>query len=112
MRLIYADELTKITIKSLEQNPHSDPIHKAMHKHEHNHFLTLIDSVPTVDAVEVVHGRLDNERVVEAIEQLSDIRAQYDYYNPDEIRKCHALTFAIVMLNDVLGERRSGDEKY
>ena len=71
-----------------------------------------LDELPTVDAVEVVHGRLDNERVVEAIEQLSDIRAQYDYYNPDEIRKCHALTFAIVMLNDVLGERRNGDEKY
>ena len=57
MRLIYADELTQITIESLEQNPHSNPIHKAMHKHEHNHFLTLIDSVPTVDAVPVVHGR-------------------------------------------------------
>lgn len=49
--LISRKALMDAVDKSQHNNPHSDPTHRAMHKHEHNHFLTMILQAPAVDAV-------------------------------------------------------------
>lgn len=56
-RLIYANELMDAVDESKYQNPHNDPILRGMHKREHDHFIAMIMQAPSVDAVEVVHGR-------------------------------------------------------
>lgn len=60
-RLIDADALEKETLKSLDNNPHSDATAKAMHRHEHKHFLVMIDTQPTIDAEPVRHGRWETD---------------------------------------------------
>lgn len=52
-RLIDANALMDAVDKSQRDNPHFDPAHRSMHKHEHNHFLVMILQAPTVDAVEL-----------------------------------------------------------
>ena len=56
-RLIDANALLDEVDVSLHNNPHTDAMVRATHKHEHNHFMVMIMQAPTVDAVEVVHGR-------------------------------------------------------
>ena len=53
-RLIDANALLDDVDVSLHDNPHTDAIVRATHKHEHNHFMVMIMQAPTVDAVEVV----------------------------------------------------------
>ena len=55
--LISRKALMDAVDKSLYNNPHSIPTQRAMHKHEHNHFLVMILQAPAVDAAPVVHGR-------------------------------------------------------
>ena len=64
---------------------------------------------PTVDAVEVVHGKMDSDKVWDVIHELSDIRAQYSCFDADEVESYRACSFAIEMLRDIVGERRSGE---
>lgn len=54
MRLIDADALVQSIETSKNNNPHDGTIEKAMHLHEHNHFLCLVAQQPTIDAVQVV----------------------------------------------------------
>lgn len=55
--LISRKALMDAVDKSQHNNPHSDPTHRAVHKHEHNHFLVMILQAHTVDAAPVVHGQ-------------------------------------------------------
>ena len=57
-RLIDANALLDAVDASLHDNPHTDGLVRATHKHEHNHFMVMIMQAPTVDAVEVVHGKM------------------------------------------------------
>lgn len=56
MRLIDADKLSKETEENMYNSPHSDPIHSAMHRHEHRHFLCEIYKQPTIDPVHAAGG--------------------------------------------------------
>ena len=49
MRLIDANALDREAEESLRENPHTEGIHRAMHTHEHNHFLCMIAHQPTID---------------------------------------------------------------
>jgi hypothetical protein len=53
-RLIDANALMDAVDVSLHDNPHTDGLVRATHKHEHNHFMVMIMQAPTVDAVEVI----------------------------------------------------------
>ena len=57
--LISRKALMDAVYKSLNNNPHSDPTHRAMHKHEHNHFLVMILRAHAVDAAPVVYGQME-----------------------------------------------------
>lgn len=56
-RLIDSYVLTVEVKKSLRYNPHPPGLVRVNHRNEHVHFLRMIYDAPTVDAVEVVHGR-------------------------------------------------------
>ena len=56
-RLIDANSLSEEVDKSKHNNPHPPGIVRVNHRNEHDHFLRMIYDAPTVDAVEVVHGR-------------------------------------------------------
>ena len=56
MRLIDADKLFQETEENMYNNPHSDPTHAAMHKHEHCHFLCEIYKQPEIDPVHFAGG--------------------------------------------------------
>ena len=56
MKLIDANKLFQETEENMHNNPHKDPIHAAMHKHEHQHFLCEIDKQPTIDPVHFSGG--------------------------------------------------------
>ena len=56
-RLIDANALSDAVAERLHDNPHPQGMIRVNHRNEHNHFLRMILDAPTVDAVEVVHGR-------------------------------------------------------
>ena len=56
-RLIDANALSNAVAESQYYNPHPPGRVHINHINEHNHFLRMILDAPTVDAVEVVHGR-------------------------------------------------------
>lgn len=56
-RLIDANELWRQVEESRENNTHIIARVRLNHSQEHDHFLRMILNAPTVDAVEVVHGR-------------------------------------------------------
>ena len=60
MRPIDANALSDEVDKSKHNNPHDPGIVRVNHRNEHDHFLRMIYDAPTVDAVEVVHGRWEN----------------------------------------------------
>lgn len=49
IKLIPVDLLRRWVSKSKYENPHMDSQLKANHRHEHDHFLKLIDDCPVVD---------------------------------------------------------------
>lgn len=53
-RYIDATALSKAVFESMKENPHTDSIVRRTHHHEHEHFLRMIDNVPTIDVAEVV----------------------------------------------------------
>lgn len=53
-RYIDATTLSKTVFESMKENPHTDGIVRRTHHHEHEHFLRMIDNVPTADVVKVV----------------------------------------------------------
>jgi hypothetical protein len=59
-RLIGANALGDAVSESLYYNPHPPGRLHINHINEHNHFLRMIMDAPTVDAVEVVHGRWED----------------------------------------------------
>ena len=63
-RLICAYVLAEKVHESKHQNPHDDPKVARNHMFEHDHFLKMICLSPTVDAVEVVHGRWEPRKDV------------------------------------------------
>ena len=56
-RLIDAYALAEQIHKSKHDNPHTDSKVARNHTFEHEHFARMVCCAPTVDAVEVVHGR-------------------------------------------------------
>ena len=56
-RLINAYALMDCIRDSKRHNPHDDPTVAQNHMFEHDHFMKMVSLAPTVDAVEVVHGR-------------------------------------------------------
>lgn len=55
--LIPRQALLDAVYKSQKENPHSLPRDRAMHEHEHKHFLVMIHAAPSIEAAPVVHGR-------------------------------------------------------
>lgn len=49
MRLIDANALIDNVYESLNENPHSLSRDRTIHKHEHEHFLVMIEHTPTID---------------------------------------------------------------
>ena len=56
-RLIDANALLDVVDISKFLNPHGALSVRINHRHERDHFTKMIYDAPTVDAVEVVHGR-------------------------------------------------------
>ena len=56
-RLIDANALLKAIDKSDRDNFHNGVANRSCHHYEHVHFMKMVLNAPTVDAVEVVHGR-------------------------------------------------------
>jgi rubrerythrin len=56
-RLIDAYALMDCIRDSKRHNPHDDPTVARNHMFEHDHFMKIVSLAPTVDAVEVAHGR-------------------------------------------------------
>lgn len=52
--LISRSALIEWTYQSLDDNPHTLSRDRMMHRHEHEHFLVMLDKAPAVDAVPVV----------------------------------------------------------
>ena len=50
MRLVDADVLIKEAECSEHDNPHTDGIARSTHRHEHRHFIAMIDDAPTIEA--------------------------------------------------------------
>jgi hypothetical protein len=63
-RLIDANALTDKVDESKHNNPHPQGMVRVNHRNEHDHFLRMIMDAPTVDAVEVVHGRWEKVDIV------------------------------------------------
>ena len=55
-KLIDANKLFQEIEESMHNNPHSDPTHATMHRHEHCHFLCEIDKQPEIDPVHFAGG--------------------------------------------------------
>lgn len=55
-RYIDADVLSDVVIQSKNDNPHSKPIVRQNHVHEHRHFFVMIEAVPTADVAPVRRG--------------------------------------------------------
>ena len=83
-RLIDANVLMEEVDKSKHDNPHPPGIVRLNHLNEHDHFLRMIYDAPTVDAVEVVHGRwVDLGRnYYTVVSQCSECGAKYDFRSP------------------------------
>lgn len=98
MRLIDADVLTGEVDKSKYNNPHDPGIVRVNHRNEHDHFMRMIYDAPTVDAVEVVHGRWisdglgDGERICSVCKRYAIYthRSRYDQYLTAYCPKCGA----------------------
>lgn len=56
-RLIDAFELSNAVIESMNNNPHTDSIVRKTHKHEHEHFLRMIQLAPTIESAPIRHGQ-------------------------------------------------------
>lgn len=56
VKLIDANKLFREIEENMHNSPHSNPIHAAMHRHEHYHFLCEIDKQPTIDPVHFAGG--------------------------------------------------------
>lgn len=90
-RLIDANALDREAEESLRENPHTESVHRAMHTHEHNHFLCMIAHQPTIDpetmpVVRQLREELDRvtaERDA-AVSDLENIMA----YNSDTCQSC------------------------
>lgn len=54
---IKREALIQVVQESKFYNNHSNAIAKTIHRHEHDHFLRLIDIQYAADVVEVVHGK-------------------------------------------------------
>ena len=66
-RLIDANALTDRVDESKHYNPHPQGMVRVNHRNEHDHFLRMICEQPTVDAVEVVHGRWIGNGIPESV---------------------------------------------
>lgn len=56
VKLIDANKLFQETEENMHNNPHLNPTHAAMHKHEHCHFLCEINKQPEIDPVHFAGG--------------------------------------------------------
>ena len=56
-RLIDANALLEVIDKSDRENFHKGVTNRSIHHYEHRHFMSMVLDAPTVDAVEVKHGR-------------------------------------------------------
>ena len=79
-RLIDANALLDAVDASQHDNPHTDSLVRATHKHEHNHFMVMIMQAPTVDAVEVVHGQWKVSRESEISRNVWCTACGKDFY--------------------------------
>lgn len=61
-RLIDANALLEAIDKSDKENFHKGVANRSIHHYEHRHFMNMVLNAPTVDAVEVVHGRWAEHR--------------------------------------------------
>lgn len=67
-RFIDVNLLIHETEESMKNNPHKSKDQRAMHVHEHRHFITMVSRQPIVDAVSVVHGRWIENKVPNGVE--------------------------------------------
>ena len=71
---IEREVLIKDVEKSKFYNNHSNALAYATHKHEHDHFLRLIDCQPAADVAPVRHGRWVHDRYENCAEEFEIVK--------------------------------------
>lgn len=77
-RLIDANALNKEAEESLCENPHTGIMAKAMHTHEHKHFLCMIAHQPTIDPETSPIVRELREKLEQTEQELRNVKYCYD----------------------------------
>lgn len=92
MRLIDADALYKNVVDSLRDNPHAYAPYRAAHNFEHQHFISMVDKSPTINAVLVVRCKdcVYNENGGCTHSEDYDLNYRPDYFCADGERRCDA----------------------
>lgn len=88
-RLIDAFELSNAVIESMNNNPHADSIVRKAHKHEHEHFLKMIQLAPTIEVAPIRHGQWVDKMVRDWHCSECGKKASFDgYYYDDKPSYC------------------------
>ena len=108
MRLIDANKLFQETEENMYNNPHSNPIHAAMHRHEYRHFLCEINEQPEIDPVHFAGGTYCKECIYlnEKIEKVD-----FGCFSPMEGEGYCFKNNNIIKLNGFCSEGRKDDTK-
>lgn len=99
-KLIDANKLFQEIEENMHNSPHSDPIHTAMHKHEHQHFLCEIDKQPEIDPIHFADGYYCKECIY----------STQKYIPYDDVYYCK-LYRDLMPLNGFCSEGRKDDRK-
>lgn len=100
VKLIDANKLFQEIEENMHNSPHSDPIHTAMHKHEHQHFLCEIDKQPEIDPIHFAGGYYCKECIY----------STQKYISYDDVYYCK-LYRDLMPLNGFCSEGRKDDRK-
>lgn len=63
--------------QSMKSNPHSAPVIRRTHNHEHQHFLLMVSAIPAADVIPTPRWISDSERLPE---DFTDVLVYFEYY--------------------------------
>lgn len=72
-RYIDSLKLVEDVEMSKKFNPHEDPVKRAMHNHEHEHFFTLIARQPVVEVAPMAEVKLLREKLASARKAKAEV---------------------------------------
>lgn len=84
-RYIDSLKLVEDVEMSKKFNPHEDPVMRAMHNHEHEHFFTLIARQPVAEVAPMAEVKLLREKLASARKAKAEVAREIF----EEIEKCH-----------------------